>query len=221
MLLGRPSCVRERAWESSSRVADGDSPVTTKLCDGSSEEEGGGIDGGFPGAVRSKSGEGMKGNPKLGESSVGSDRSAKNLELSLEGVDSVVECGAGEIESGASLSGAGTSNPGFFRASWAEDCEDGGLGVLDAGVHSGGQLGDFFTALTQGTVGMGVDVAQPHQKLLEGNCTPCNGLKLSYVDRRDEEIIIFEEDVKEERAYWKHALIGYVLGDVERASRAR
>ncbi|GAB2221198.1 hypothetical protein Droror1_Dr00012368 [Drosera rotundifolia] len=39
------------------------------------------------------------------------------------------------------------------------------------------------------------------------------GLKLSWEERREEEVVLTKEDVQIEREYWKHVLIGYLLGD--------
>lgn len=39
------------------------------------------------------------------------------------------------------------------------------------------------------------------------------GLQLSWEERREEEVVLTKEDVQTEREYWKHALIGYLLGD--------
>ncbi|GAB2294533.1 hypothetical protein Dimus_028738, partial [Dionaea muscipula] len=77
-----------------------------RVAKGLSEKEGGGFGDGFSQHVQS------------------------NWSNLWRGGDSAVECGVGEVESGASLSGAGTSKPGFRRESWAEDCEDGGLECL-------------------------------------------------------------------------------------------
>lgn len=40
-----------------------------------------------------------------------------------------------------------------------------------------------------------------------------NVIKLSHVERRDEDKVITLDDVVDERGYWSNALIGYVLGD--------
>ncbi|GAB2275118.1 hypothetical protein Dimus_039109 [Dionaea muscipula] len=40
-----------------------------------------------------------------------------------------------------------------------------------------------------------------------------NGIPLSYEDHVGEELVFSDEDVADELAYWKEAVIGYVLGD--------
>lgn len=48
---------------------------------------------------------------------------------------------------------------------------------------------------------------------LAGNRDIRMGLKLSYVEQRDEEIAMGLEQVEDEQQYWKYTLIGYMIGE--------
>ncbi|GAB2273634.1 hypothetical protein Dimus_008416 [Dionaea muscipula] len=89
---------------------------------------------------------------------------------------------------------------GSCAVSWAEECE-----IVSQGgrLHSTSPItlnGNFLKALTQSESGEETQTSQAQKQTLEGNRAMCNGLKLSGVDRRNEVIVITEEDVLEERA---------------------
>ncbi|GAB2223144.1 hypothetical protein Droror1_Dr00017281 [Drosera rotundifolia] len=101
--------------------------------------------------------------------------------------------------------------------------------VVDAQKDRTGEKGDLDRTL-KGVVGeKGVsDVLEPNadlngspitvgrQKLVEfakEKTRKSGGYQLSYVHRRDEEIVIILYDVSEACQFWKFALMGYVLGD--------
>ncbi|GAB2228486.1 hypothetical protein Droror1_Dr00022607 [Drosera rotundifolia] len=54
---------------------------------------------------------------------------------------------------------------------------------------------------------------QPVVSSIAGNRVLKNGLRLWNVERRDADIVLTEEDIYDECEYWKHALIGYILGN--------
>ncbi|GAB2299958.1 hypothetical protein Dimus_034003 [Dionaea muscipula] len=77
------------------------------------------------------------------------------------------------------------------QVSQAADCESAGCESAMAGSSEGRKEenpggGGYFAALTCGKGEMIVEHAQDQEVTMEGNKALCNGMKLSYVDRRDE-----------------------------------
>ncbi|GAB2271713.1 hypothetical protein Dimus_006545 [Dionaea muscipula] len=132
-------------------------------------------------------------NPNLGDSSVRIARGVNQLEQSEKVLGDSSERSARGVNQLEQLGEA----VGLFRVSWAKDCEAMCPGTIDVSSQSlscGPWSDDYLDALTHDKVGEASGSNQSQKKSMEGNRALCNGLKVSYIDRRTEELVITEED---------------------------